>query len=95
MLFLEYVLLKDINDSENCARELIKLMSQFPCKLNLIEFNAWPGVKYEPSTKEVVNKFFKLIKNSGHIVTLRKSKGEDILGACGQLKTESEKKKKP
>ncbi len=93
-IFLEYILLKDINDSENCARELIKLMSKFPCKLNLIEFNIWPGVGYQPSNKETVNKFFNLIKSSGHIVTLRKSKGEDILGACGQLKTESERKKK-
>ena len=90
-IFLEYVLLKNINDTEKCAKDLIKLMSKFPCKLNIIEFNAWPGVNYEPSDKEVVNKFFNIIKKSGNIVTLRKSKGEDILGACGQLKTESEK----
>ena len=93
-IFLEYVLLKDVNDTESCAKELIKLMSKFPCKLNLIEFNVWPGVGYEPSNKKAVNNFFNLIKSSGHIVTLRKSKGEDILGACGQLKTDSERKKK-
>ena len=93
-IFLEYVLLKNINDSEACAKNLIKLMGKFPCKLNLIEFNAWPGVNYEPSNKETVDKFFNLIKQSGNIVTLRKSKGEDILGACGQLKTESEKIRK-
>ena len=93
-IFLEYVLLKDVNDMESCAKELIKLMSKFPCKLNLIEFNVWPGVGYEPSNKKAVNNFFNLIKSSGHIVTLRKSKGEDILGACGQLKTDSERKKK-
>ena len=93
-IFLEYVLLKDVNDMESCAKELIKLMSKFPCKLNLIEFNVWPGVGYEPSDKKAVNNFFNLIKSSGHIVTLRKSKGEDILGACGQLKTDSERKKK-
>jgi 23S rRNA (adenine2503-C2)-methyltransferase len=93
-IFLEYVLLKDVNDMESCAKELIKLMSKFPCKLNLIEFNVWPGVGYEPSNKKAVNNFFNLIKSSGHIVTLRKSKGEDILGACGQLKTDSERKRK-
>ena len=93
-IFLEYVLLKNINDTESCAKELIKLMGKLPCKLNLIEFNVWPGVGYEPSNKDTVDKFFKIIKSSGHIVTLRKSKGEDILGACGQLKTESERKKR-
>jgi|TARA_B100000787_G_C16197311_1_gene301898 23S rRNA (adenine2503-C2)-methyltransferase len=93
-IFLEYILLKNINDTEECAKNLIKLMGKFPCKLNIIEFNAWPGVSYEPSDKEIANKFFNIIKKSGNIVTLRKSKGEDILGACGQLKTESEKKRK-
>jgi len=93
-IFLEYVLLKNINDSLDCAKQLIKLMSKFPCKLNLIEFNAWPGVSYEPSSPDVIQRFYQTIKKSGHIVTLRKSRGEDILGACGQLKTESEKKRK-
>ena len=93
-IFLEYVLLKDINDNDNCAQQLIKLMGKFPSKLNLIEFNAWPGVSYEPSDSETVQKFYAKIKKSGHIVTLRKSRGEDILGACGQLKTDSEKKRK-
>jgi len=93
-IFLEYVLLKDINDTDSCAQQLVKLMSKFPSKLNLIEFNAWPGVGYEPSDSETVQKFYEKIKKSGHIVTLRKSRGEDILGACGQLKTDSEKKRK-
>jgi 23S rRNA (adenine2503-C2)-methyltransferase len=93
-IFLEYVLLKDINDTDSCAQQLVKLMSKFPSKLNLIEFNAWPGVGYEPSDSKTVQKFYEKIKKSGHIVTLRKSRGEDILGACGQLKTDSEKKRK-
>jgi 23S rRNA (adenine2503-C2)-methyltransferase len=93
-IFLEYVLLKDINDTDSCAQQLVKLMSKFPSKLNLIEFNAWPGVGYEPSDSETVQKFYEKVKKSGHIVTLRKSRGEDILGACGQLKTDSEKKRK-
>ncbi len=91
-IFLEYVLLKNINDTDHCSKQLIKLMSKFPSKLNLIEFNAWPGVQYEPSSKETVQKFYQAIKSSGHTVTLRKSRGEDILGACGQLKTESQRK---
>jgi len=93
-IFIEYVLLKDVNDSETCAKQLSKIMSQFPSKLNLIQFNPWPGVKYLPSTDEQTSKFMSIIKNNGHIVTLRKSRGKDILGACGQLKTESEREKR-
>ena len=88
------MLLKDINDSEKCAKELSKIMSRFPSKLNLIQFNPWPGVKYLPSTEDQTAKFIEIIKNNGHIVTLRKSRGKDILGACGQLKTESEREKR-
>ena len=68
-------------------------MSQFPCKLNLIQFNPWPGVKYKTSSTEQTSKFMNIIKGYGHIVTLRKSRGDDILGACGQLKTASEREK--
>jgi len=93
-IFIEYVLLKDVNDSEMCAKQLSKIMSQFPSKLNLIQFNPWPGVKYLPSTDEQTSKFMSIIKNNGHIVTLRKSRGKDILGACGQLKTESERERR-
>ena len=93
-IFIEYVLLKDVNDSEKCAKELSKIMSRFPSKLNLIQFNPWPGVKYLPSTEEQTAKFIEVIRNSGHIVTLRKSRGKDILGACGQLRTESQKERR-
>ena len=93
-IFIEYVLLKDVNDNETCAKQLSKIMSQFPSKLNLIQFNPWPGVKYLPSTDEQTSKFMSIIKNNGHIVTLRKSRGKDILGACGQLKTESERERR-
>jgi len=93
-IFLEYVLLKNINDSQQCAKQLVRLMGKFPSKLNLIEFNAWPGVAYQPSDTETIQKFYQTIKQSGNIVTLRRSRGEDILGACGQLKTESEKRRK-
>ena len=90
-IFIEYVMLKDVNDSDKCAKELSKIMSKFPSKLNLIQFNPWPGVKYLPSTEEQTSKFMEIIKKNGHIVTLRKSRGDDIFGACGQLKTASER----
>lgn len=93
-IFIEYVMLKDVNDSDKCAKELSKIMSKFPSKLNLIQFNPWPGVKYLPSTEEQTSKFMEIIKKNGHIVTLRKSRGDDIFGACGQLKTASERPNK-
>ena len=86
---LEYVMLRGINDSTECARQLVKLMAQFPCKVNLIEFNPWPGVQYLPTTREDMEKFGKIIQDAGYIATIRRSRGQDILGACGQLRTES------
>ncbi len=89
---LEYVMLRDINDSIECAKQLVKLMAQFPCKVNLIEFNPWPGVQYLPTERKEMEKFGKIIQDAGYIAIIRRSRGQDILGACGQLKTESEKK---
>ena len=86
---LEYVMLRDINDSIECAKQLVKLMAQFPCKVNLIEFNPWPGVQYLPTKREEMEKFGKVIQEAGYIATIRRSRGQDILGACGQLRTES------
>tara|TARA_B110000259_G_scaffold183397_1_gene228580 strand:+ start:2013 stop:3074 length:1062 start_codon:yes stop_codon:yes gene_type:complete len=86
---LEYVMLRGINDSLECATQLIKLMAQFPCKVNLIEFNPWPGVQYLPTKREEMEKFGKVIQEAGYIATIRRSRGQDILGACGQLRTES------
>ena len=90
---LEYVMLRDINDSAECAKLLIKLMAQFPCKVNLIEFNPWPGVQYLPTKREEMEKFGKVIQEAGYVATIRRSRGKDILGACGQLRTDSEKKR--
>ena len=90
---LEYVMLRDVNDSMECAKQLIKLMAQFPCKINLIEFNPWPGVQYLPTKREDMEKFGKVIQDAGYVATIRRSRGQDILGACGQLRTESEKKR--
>jgi 23S rRNA (adenine2503-C2)-methyltransferase len=86
---LEYVMLRGINDNLKCAQQLIKLMAQFPCKVNLIEFNPWPGVQYLPTKREEMEKFGKVIQEAGYIATIRRSRGQDILGACGQLRTES------
>ncbi len=88
-IFLEYVMLKGINDTEKCAKELVKLMSKFPSKLNLIEFNSWPGVKYEATERENIEKFSKFIQDKGFMAFIRRSRGDDVLAACGQLRTES------
>jgi 23S rRNA (adenine2503-C2)-methyltransferase len=76
-----------------CAKQLVKLMAQFPCKVNLIEFNPWPGVQYQPTEREGIEKFGKVIQDAGYVAIIRRSRGQDILGACGQLRTESERKK--
>ena len=89
---LEYVMLRGINDSIECAKNLVKLMAQFPCKVNLIEFNPWPGVQYLPTERKQIEKFEKIIQEAGYVATIRRSRGQDILGACGQLRTESSKK---
>ena len=86
---LEYVMLRGINDTLKCAKQLVKLMSQFPCKVNLIEFNPWPGVQYLPTERHDMEKFGKVLQDAGYVATIRRSRGKDILGACGQLKTES------
>ena len=91
-IFLEYVMLKGINDTEECAKELVKLMSKFPSKVNLIEFNSWPGVKFQPTERQEIEKFSKFIKDKGFMSFIRRSRGDDVLAACGQLRTESEKK---
>jgi 23S rRNA (adenine2503-C2)-methyltransferase len=90
---LEYVMLRGINDSKECAKQLTKIMAQFPCKVNLIEFNPWPGVNYMPTERKDMESFSKIIQDAGYVSTIRRSRGQDILGACGQLRTESERKK--
>ena len=86
---LEYVMLRGVNDSVECARQLVRLMAQFPCKVNLIEFNPWPGVQYLPTERNEIEKFGKVVQDAGYVATIRRSRGQDILGACGQLRTES------
>ncbi len=92
-IFLEYVMLKGVNDTEECAKQLVKLMAQFPSKVNLIEFNSWPGVKFEPTERKDIEKFSKYIQDKGYMSFIRRSRGDDVLAACGQLRTESQKRK--
>jgi 23S rRNA (adenine2503-C2)-methyltransferase len=92
----EYLLLKDVNDSDEDARSLVKLIKdyQIPAKVNLIPFNPWPGSNYERPSKTRVSKFSKIIFDQGISAPVRTTRGEDILAACGQLKSESEKARK-
>ena len=92
-IFLEYVMLKGVNDSKDCAKQLVKLMAQFPSKVNLIEFNSWPGVKFQPTDRKDIEKFSKYIQDKGYMSFIRRSRGDDVLAACGQLRTESQKRK--
>ncbi|OUX16940.1 MAG: 23S rRNA (adenine(2503)-C(2))-methyltransferase [Rickettsiales bacterium TMED251] len=84
----EYIMLKDVNDSLEDAKELIKLIKNLNSKVNLIPFNKWPGSKYEVSPNEKIEDFKNYVMNHGNIIaTIRKPRGEDILAACGQLKS--------
>ena len=89
----EYVMLKGINDTPKHARELITLLQGVPAKVNLIPFNPWPGSEYECSDWEVIERFGQIVNKSGLAAPIRTPRGRDILAACGQLKSESEKKR--
>ncbi|MFI4984110.1 MAG: 23S rRNA (adenine(2503)-C(2))-methyltransferase RlmN [Rickettsiales bacterium] len=90
----EYVMLKDVNDSDADARGLIELIRGIPSKINLIPFNPWPGTDFECSSPERIRKFASIIQNAGYMSPIRKTRGQDILAACGQLKSESQRLKK-
>ena len=90
----EYVMLKGVNDSAEDARKLVKLISGIPAKINLIPFNPWPNSPYECSNKEEIKKFSDIIKNAGYASPVRKTRGQDIMAACGQLKSSSIKVRK-
>ncbi|MAU40364.1 MAG: 23S rRNA (adenine(2503)-C(2))-methyltransferase RlmN [Kordiimonas sp.] len=92
----EYIMLKGINDSDEDARELVRLLRQYniPAKVNLIPFNPWPGSGYERSSNNRVRRFSDIIFEAGISAPIRATRGQDILAACGQLKSESQKKRK-
>ena len=87
----EYVMLKGVNDSPAEARELVRLLKGIPAKINLIPFNPWPGTKYECSDWETIETFSDIVFNAGYASPVRTPRGRDILAACGQLKSETEK----
>ena len=90
----EYVMLKDKNDSDEDARELVRLLKRYdlPAKVNLIPFNPWPGSPYECSDPQRIKAFSTIIFASGISAPIRTPRGRDIMAACGQLKSASEKK---
>jgi 23S rRNA (adenine2503-C2)-methyltransferase len=90
----EYVMLKDVNDSPADARALVKLIQDIPAKVNLIPFNPWPGAPFERSTNAAIGKFAEIIFNAGYASPVRTPRGEDIMAACGQLKSESIRERK-
>jgi len=87
----EYVMLKGVNDSMADAKALVKLLKGIPAKINLIPFNPWPGSTYECSDWEQIEKFSEYIFNAGYSSPVRTPRGRDILAACGQLKSATEK----
>lgn len=89
----EYVMLKGINDSDQDARELVRLLKGIPAKINLIPFNPWPGSDYECSDWDRIEAFAQIVNRAGYASPVRTPRGRDILAACGQLKSESEKER--
>jgi 23S rRNA (adenine2503-C2)-methyltransferase len=87
----EYVMLKGVNDSLDDAKLLVKMLKGIPAKINLIPFNPWPGTTYECSDWDQIEKFSEYIFNAGYSSPVRTPRGRDILAACGQLKSETEK----
>jgi len=85
----EYVMLRGVNDSEAEARELVRLIAGIPAKVNLIPFNPWPNSAYEPSTRAQLDRFSRIVMDAGFASPVRTPRGQDILAACGQLRTES------
>ena len=90
----EYVMLKGVNDSDTDARRLVKLIQGIPAKINLIPFNEWPGSPYERSDWERIEAFADIIYKAGYASPIRTPRGEDIMAACGQLKSATERARK-
>lgn len=90
----EYVMLKDVNDSDEDARRLVELIKGIPAKINLIPFNEWPGAPYQRSSNNRIRAFAEIIYQAGYASPIRKPRGEDIMAACGQLKSATERERK-
>jgi len=87
----EYVMLKGVNDSLSDAKELVRLLKGIPAKINLIPFNPWPGTRYDCSDWDQIERFADVVNRAGYASPVRTPRGRDILAACGQLKSESER----
>ena len=87
----EYVMLKDVNDTAADARALVRLVQGLPAKINLIPFNPWPGSPYVCSSWSTIEAFAAIVNKAGYASPIRTPRGRDILAACGQLRSESEK----
>jgi 23S rRNA (adenine2503-C2)-methyltransferase len=87
----EYVMLKGVNDSDADAKRLVKLIAGIPAKINLIPFNPWPGAPYERSSWERIEAFAEIVNRAGYASPVRTPRGQDILAACGQLKSATER----
>ncbi len=90
----EYVMLHGINDSDEDAHQLMKLIEGIPAKINLIPFNEWPGAPYKRSSNNRIRAFSDIVHKAGYASPVRKPRGEDIMAACGQLKSETERTRK-
>jgi 23S rRNA (adenine2503-C2)-methyltransferase len=90
----EYVMLKGVNDSDEDARRLVSLIEGIPAKINLIPFNEWPGAPYERSSNNRIRAFADIIYKAGYASPIRTPRGEDIMAACGQLKSATERARK-
>ena len=89
----EYVMLKGVNDGVADARELVRLIHGIPAKVNLIPFNPWPGSQYETSGGNAIARFARIVMDAGYAAPVRTPRGRDILAACGQLRTEGERRR--
>lgn len=90
----EYVMLQGVNDSDEDARRLVKLIEGIPAKINLIPFNEWPGAPYKRSSNNRIRSFSEIIYKAGYASPVRTPRGEDIMAACGQLKSATERARK-
>jgi 23S rRNA (adenine2503-C2)-methyltransferase len=89
----EYTMLKGVNDTDADAHELVRLLSDIHAKVNLIPFNPWPGAPYECSSNNRIHRFADILNDAGYSSPVRTPRGRDIFAACGQLKSDSERKK--
>ncbi|WP_135504123.1 23S rRNA (adenine(2503)-C(2))-methyltransferase RlmN [Roseovarius aestuariivivens] len=90
----EYVMLKDVNDSDEDARRLVQLIKGIPAKINLIPFNEWPGAPHQRSDWERIERFADIVYKAGYASPIRTPRGEDIMAACGQLKSATQRARK-